>query len=81
MGCQPWSWTVWLAARDFDVDGASVDVRNATFLVVDMDSIPGYKGVPDAPLLLARYLYDAAERAVEGRRPSSGSRRDSGHFH
>jgi len=48
---------------------------------VDMDSIPGYKGVPDAPLLLARYFYDAAERALEERPPSSGSRRDSGCFH
>ncbi|HEV2669974.1 MAG TPA: hypothetical protein VGU74_02695 [Gemmatimonadales bacterium] len=34
--------------------------------VVDMSSIPGYKGVPDAPRLLAEYFYAAAERAARG---------------
>ena len=34
--------------------------------VVDMSSIPGFKGIPDAPLLVARYLYAAAERAARG---------------
>ena len=69
--------------RAFEIDLYGVDVieSDGKAYVVDMDSIPGYKGVPDAPLLLARYFYDAAERAVEGRPPSSGSRRDSGYFH
>jgi len=34
--------------------------------VVDMDSLPGYKGVPDAPRLLAEYICAAAERAAQG---------------
>jgi len=31
-----------------------------------MNSIPGFKSVPDAPLRLAKYLYAAAERAARG---------------
>ena len=68
-------------AFEIDLYGVDVIESDGKAYVVDMDSIPGYKGVPDAPLLLARYFYDAAERAVEGRPPSSGSRRDSGYFH
>ena len=33
---------------------------------VDVASAPGYKGVPDAPRLLADYIYAAAERAAQG---------------
>jgi ribosomal protein S6--L-glutamate ligase len=35
--------------------------------VVDMSSIPGFKGVPDASSHLAKYFYRAAERAAQGR--------------
>jgi len=31
-----------------------------------MSSIPGFKGVPDAPSHLANYFYAAAERAARG---------------
>jgi len=34
--------------------------------VVDMSSIPGCGGVPDAPRHLASYLIRAAERAARG---------------
>src|SRR5438132_5227506 len=69
--------------RAFEIDLYGVDVieSDGKAYVVDMDSIAGYEGVPDAPLLLAPYFYDAAERAVEERPPLSGSRRDSGYFH
>jgi len=69
--------------RAFEIDLYGVDVieSDGKAYVVDMDSMPGYKGVPDAPLLLARYFYDVAARAVEGRPPSGGSRTDSGYFH
>jgi ribosomal protein S6--L-glutamate ligase len=35
--------------------------------VVDFSPFPGFKGVPDAPALLADYVYDAAARVVSGR--------------
>ena len=55
--------------RAFDIDLYGVDVieSDGKTYVVDMDSIPGYKGVPDAPGLLARYFYAAAERAAQGK--------------
>jgi ribosomal protein S6--L-glutamate ligase len=34
--------------------------------VVDLSSMPGFKGVPDGPLLLAEYIWDAAGRARAG---------------
>jgi len=34
---------------------------------VDMSSIPGFKGVPDASSHLASYFYAAVERAASGR--------------
>ena len=34
--------------------------------VVDISSFPGFKGVPDASLRLADYIYAAAERALRG---------------
>jgi len=37
--------------------------------VVDMCSIPSFKGVPDAPQRLARHFRAAAERAARGERP------------
>ena len=48
--------------------GVDVIERDGTPYVVDMNSIPGFKGVPDAPLRVARYLYAAAERAARGER-------------
>jgi ribosomal protein S6--L-glutamate ligase len=48
--------------------GVDVIERDGTPYVVDMNSIPGFKGVPDAPLRVARYLYSAAERTTRGER-------------
>jgi len=54
--------------RAFDVDLYGVDIVESSGqpYVVDVGSIPGFKGVPDAVALLARYLYAAAERAARG---------------
>ena len=54
--------------RAFGIDLFGVDVifSNGRPWVVDMSSFPGFKGVPDAALRLADYIYDAADRAVHG---------------
>jgi ribosomal protein S6--L-glutamate ligase len=54
--------------RAFGVDLYGVDVIESERkpYVVDMSSIPGFKGVPDAPSHLARYFHAAAERAARG---------------
>jgi ribosomal protein S6--L-glutamate ligase len=56
--------------RAFGIDLYGVDIieSEGTPYVVDMCSIPGFKGVPDAPQLLARYFYEAAERVARGER-------------
>lgn len=54
--------------RAFGIDLYGVDIveSEGTPYVVDMCSIPGFKGVPDAPRLLVQYFLAAAERAVRG---------------
>jgi len=54
--------------RAFGIDLYGVDIVESEGrpYVVDMDSLPGYKGVPDAPRLLAEYICAAAERAAQG---------------
>jgi ribosomal protein S6--L-glutamate ligase len=54
-------------AFGIDLYGVDIIESEGTPYVVDMFSIPGFKGVPNAPLLLAAYFYAAAERAVRGR--------------
>ena len=51
--------------RAFGIDLYGVDIIESGGVpyVVDVGTMPGYKGVPDAPRLLAEYLYAAAERA------------------
>ncbi|HEV8455584.1 MAG TPA: hypothetical protein VGQ24_11860 [Gemmatimonadales bacterium] len=56
-------------AFGIDLYGVDIIESDGTPYVVDMNSIPGFKGVPDAPLRLARYLYAAAERAARGQPP------------
>jgi len=58
--------------RAFGIDLYSVDIIESEWqpYVVDMCSIPGCGGVPDAPQHLASYLIAAAERAARGERPS-----------
>jgi ribosomal protein S6--L-glutamate ligase len=54
--------------RAFGIDLFGVDIIESEGVpyVVDMCSIPGFKGVPDAPRLLAQYFYTAAEQAARG---------------
>lgn len=44
--------------------GFDVVMSNGKPYVVDIQSFPGFKGVPDAELRLADYIYSAAQRAV-----------------
>src|SRR5436853_4004582 len=57
--------------RAFGIDLFGVDIIESEGVpyVVDMCSIPGFKGVPDAPRLLAQYFYTAAEQAARGEVP------------
>jgi len=57
--------------RAFGIDLYGVDIieSEGTPYVVDMCSIPGFKGVPDAPRLLVQYFFAAAERATQGEPP------------
>jgi ribosomal protein S6--L-glutamate ligase len=57
--------------RAFGIDLYGVDIieSGGKPYVIDMCSIPGFKGVPDAPQRLARYLRAAAERAARGEPP------------
>jgi len=41
--------------------------------VVDVHSFPGFKGVPDAPLRLADYIYAAAQRVLAGESVARGT--------
>jgi glutathione synthase/RimK-type ligase-like ATP-grasp enzyme len=58
--------------RAFGIDFYSVDIieSHGKPYVVDMCSIPGCGGVPDAPVHLATYLYAVAERASQGWLPA-----------
>src|SRR5436190_12562894 len=60
--------------RAFGIDLYGVDIIESDGMpyVVDMCSIPGFKGVPNAVGLLARYFRAAAERAARGQ-PISGA--------
>src|SRR5256884_6222550 len=54
------------AALGIDLFGVTVVQSGGKSYVVDMTSIPGFKGVPDAPRRLAEYIYAATERALTG---------------
>ena len=53
-------------AFGIDLYGVDVIERAGIPYVVDMNSVPGFNGVPDGTLRVARYLYGAAERAARG---------------
>ena len=53
-------------AFGIDLYGVDIIESDGTPYVVDMNSFPGFKSVPDAPLRLAKYLYAAAGRAARG---------------
>jgi len=54
--------------RAFGIDLYGVDIIESEGkpYVVDMSSIPGFKGVPDASSHLAKYYHAAAQRAARG---------------
>jgi len=56
------------AGRALGVELFGMDVvqSEGRYYVVDASSFPGFKGVPDAALLLAEYLYAAGERVLKG---------------
>jgi ribosomal protein S6--L-glutamate ligase len=66
--------------RAFGIDLYGVDIieSDGQPYVVDMSSIPGFKGVPDAVMHLAKYFYSAAERAAQGRPQSDCLRSPAG---
>ena len=53
-------------ALGLDLFGVDVVESGGQPYVVDASSFPGFKGVPDAPLRVARYVYAAAQRAARG---------------
>ncbi len=55
------------AAEAFGIDlfGLDIVVSDGRPYVVDLNPFPGFKGVPDAALRLADYLYAAVRRAVD----------------
>jgi ribosomal protein S6--L-glutamate ligase len=59
--------------RAFGVDLMGLDVvfSDGRPYVVDVNSFPGFKGVPDAALRLADYIFAAAERHVAQQRPNT----------
>ncbi len=68
-------------ALGIDLFGIDIVESEGRPYVVDMSSMPGFKGVPDAPSYLASYLYDAAKRAVRAqplREPAETRARDPG---
>ena len=67
-------------AFGIDLYGVDIIESEGKPYVVDMCSIPGFKGVPDAVPLLTRYFYEAAERGASGEPPSQiAATADSGH--
>ena len=55
------------AGKAFGIDlfGLDIIVSDGRPFVVDVNPFPGFKGVPDAALRLADYVYDATRRAVD----------------
>ena len=55
------------AAEAFGIDlfGLDIILSESRPFVVDINPFPGFKGVPDAALRLADYVYEAARRAVD----------------
>src|SRR2546427_10831866 len=56
-------------AFGIDLYGVDIIENGGMPYVVDMCSIPGFKGVPDAIRLLAQYFHAAADRAARGELP------------
>lgn len=57
------------AAFGIELFGLDIILSEGRPYVVDINPFPGFKGVPDAALRLADYIYDAARRAVDAAQP------------
>jgi ribosomal protein S6--L-glutamate ligase len=57
------------ATFGIDLFGVDIVESDGQPYVVDMSSLPGFKGVPDAARRLAEYIYKAAERVLAGEWP------------
>jgi ribosomal protein S6--L-glutamate ligase len=53
-------------AFGIDLFGVDIIMNDDRPIVVDMSSFPGFKGVPEAALRLADYIYTAGQRVVRG---------------
>jgi glutathione synthase/RimK-type ligase-like ATP-grasp enzyme len=53
-------------AFEMELFGLDIIISQGDPYVVDISSFPGFKGVPDAALRLADYIYAAGERVVAG---------------
>lgn len=53
-------------AFGLELFGLDIIVSDARPFVVDISSFPGFKGVPDAALRLADYIYGTGQRVVQG---------------
>jgi ribosomal protein S6--L-glutamate ligase len=60
-----------------DLYGLDIIESDGKPYVVDISSFPGFKGVPDAALRLADYIFAAAERAVSGESPIAPAAKDA----
>jgi ribosomal protein S6--L-glutamate ligase len=61
------------AAFGLELYGLDVIISDGRPYVVDVSSFPGFKGVPDAALRLADYIFTAAQRALAGESPVGGA--------
>lgn len=61
------------SGRAFGVDLFGVDLieSEGRWYVVDINSFPGFKGVPDAPLRVADYIYTRAQALLEADSPAA----------
>jgi len=57
------------AAFGLELYGLDVIISDGRPYVVDISSFPGFKGVPDASLRLADYIFTAAQRVLAGESP------------
>lgn len=55
-------------AFGIDLFGLDVVISNGAPYVVDIQAFPGFKGVPDAALRLADYIYTQCQRVLNGER-------------
>lgn len=64
----------WRCGEAFGIDLFGVDVIETKEgpYVVDMSSLPGFKGVPNAALRLADYFYAAARKVMHGEPVAAG---------